>query len=261
MSDELSIRDQDGVRWISIERPASKNALTIDLNKRLVDALHAAAVDNDARAIVLTGRGGSFCSGADMRDVLSKINDGMNLEDYLKVYFHGLVRAVRAIEKPVIALVDGVAAGFGCDLSLICDIRIGTERTRFGEIFVKRGLMPDGGGTFTLPRLIGLGRALDLMFTGRIVEADEAERIGLINRRFPSATAETDVQALAAQLAKGPPLVYARIKKAAYASLEGTFDQTLARECEGQLALLRSQDFAEGMAAFFEKREASFTGQ
>ena len=99
-----------------------------------------------------------------------------NAEEHMRKYFHGLIRAVRRVEKPVVALVDGAAVGYGCDLALACDLRIGTERTRFGEVFVKRGLMPDGGGTWTLPRLVGVGKALELMFTGDIVGADEAHR-------------------------------------------------------------------------------------
>jgi enoyl-CoA hydratase/carnithine racemase len=179
----------------------------------------------------------------------------------MRDYFHGLIRAVRATDVPVIAVVDGVAAGFGCDLALACDLRLVSERASFSELFVKRGLMPDGGGTFMLPRLIGLGRALDLMFTGDPVDGTEAVRIGLANRLSPSAELREFAWAFAIRLAKGPPLVYRAVKRAVYASLSGDLEAALEREQIGQLALLRSADVMEGVAAFLQKRPPNFQGR
>jgi enoyl-CoA hydratase/carnithine racemase len=258
---ELQVQDREQVRWIAIERPASKNALTLSLNEQLIEIFRAAAADSTVRAVVLTGRGGSFCTGLDLKDAMRRGANAQNLERDLRTYFHGLIRAVRAIDKPTIALVDGIAGGFGCDLALACDLRIATERAQFAELFVRRGLMPDGGGTFVLPRLVGVGKALEMMFTGDAVGGEEAVRLGLANRLTRSDAADAEVQSFAARLAQGPPLVYARIKRAVYAALEGSLEQALERECEGQVALLGSLDFAEGMAAFFEKREARFTGK
>jgi enoyl-CoA hydratase/carnithine racemase len=184
-----------------------------------------------------------------------------NVEEHMRKYFHGLIRAVRRVEKPVVALVDGAAVGYGCDLALACDLRIGTERTRFGEVFVKRGLMPDGGGTWTLPRLVGMGKALELMFTGDLVNAEESHRIGLVTRILPSAEAEQQTWEFAKRLAAGPPLVHSWIKRAVYAAQSTDLDAALENEVRGQMQLLRSKDFFEGIAAFFQKRDPKFTGE
>jgi enoyl-CoA hydratase/carnithine racemase len=260
--DEVRIRSEGAVRWIALHRPSSKNGLTVAVNRRLIAALDEAAADGAVRVVVLTGEGGSFCSGLDLKAAVGEAQGGAaDLEERIDRVFHELIRALRRCPKPVVALVDGAAAGFGCDLALACDIRLGTPRARFGEIFVKRGLMPDGGGTFHLPRLVGLAKALELMLLGDIVEADEALRLGLVSRLVPVETAAREAQALAARLADGPPLVQAWIKRAVYGALDGTLEDALATERKGQLELLRSRDFAEGMMAFFEKRPPRFTGE
>jgi enoyl-CoA hydratase/carnithine racemase len=140
-------------------------------------------------------------------------------------------------------------------------VRLGTPRTRFGEIFVKRGLMPDGGGTYALPRLVGLAKALELMLTGDLVEADESLRLGLISRILPQESAEADALAFATKLAAGAPRVHAHVKRALYAALDGTLEDALARERKGQVELLKSRDFMEGVTAFFQKRDPKFTGE
>src|SRR5262249_20586618 len=190
------------VRWIALDRPESKNALTDVVNAELIAALVGAGSDAAVRCVVVTGRGGNFCSGLDLKAAAAAgVASFEHAEEHLEKYFHGLIRAVRAIEKPVLALVDGAAVGYGCDLALACDLRIGTERTRLGEVFVKRGLMPDGGGTWTLPRMVGVAKALELMFTGDLVAADEALALGLLNRVVPSGEAEAFTRALALRLA------------------------------------------------------------
>src|SRR5688500_15953168 len=181
--DEVRVSDADDVRWIELDRPATKNGLTIDINRRII---HAIEGRGPARVIVLTGAGGAFCSGLDLKDAMKQgPRPPDQMEKDLREHFHGLVRAVRAVPVPTIAVVDGAAAGFGCDLALACDLRLLSDRARFGEIFVRRGLMPDGGGTWALPRIVGLGRALELLYTGEIVDAETALRIGLGNRIWP----------------------------------------------------------------------------
>jgi enoyl-CoA hydratase/carnithine racemase len=262
MNEEVQIIDDAGVRWVALDRPASKNALTHEVNARIIEAFDGAAADRTVRCVVLTGKGGSFCSGLDLKAAASGAGGTLEeAEANMRKYFHGMIRAVRRLEKPVIALVDGAAVGYGCDLALTCDVRIGTERARFGEVFVRRGLMPDGGGTFTLPRLVGLGKALELMYTGDSVNAEEALRLGLVNRLIASAEAEAHTWELAKRIAAGPPLVYAAIKRSVYAALSSTFDEALENEVKGQMKLLRSKDFFEGMAAFFQKRDPNFTGE
>ena len=259
---ELIVRDELGVRWISMNRPSSKNGLTVELNQAIIDALDAAQADPAVRCLVLTGEGGAFSSGLDLK--MAAAEAGVGIEETgarMDRYFHGLIRAVRRLEKPIIAFVDGAAAGFGCDLALACDLRLGTARTRYGEIFVKRGLMPDGGGSYTLPRLVGVAKALELMLGGEMVEADEALRIGLVTKLFPVETGAADALAYAARIAAGAPKVHAWVKRAVYGALDGTLEDALAIERKGQLELLRSKDFFEGVSAFFQKREPKFTGE
>jgi enoyl-CoA hydratase/carnithine racemase len=259
---EVHVTTDGAVRWIALDRPESKNALTDAVNIVLIEALVAAGSDPAVRCVVVTGNGGNFCSGLDLKAAAAAGAASFeHADEHLEKYFHGLIRAVRAIDKPVIALVDGAAVGYGCDLALACDLRIGTERTRLGEIFVKRGLMPDGGGTWTLPRVVGVAKALELMLTGELVSADEALALGMLNRVVPSSEAEAHTRALARRLAAGPPLAYARIKRAVYAAQSSTLEEALAVERRGQLELLRSRDFLEGIAAFLQKRDPTFSGE
>lgn len=257
---ELEIVDEAQVRWIALNRPESKNGLTEDLNQQIITSLTDAETNPAVRAVVLTGKGGNFCSGLDLKAAAAR-GSFDNLEEPMRKYFHGMIRAVRNLSKPTIALLDGAAVGFGADLAFVCDIRLGTERTRIGEIFVKRGLMPDGGGTFSLPRLVGVAKALELMFTGDILDAEESLRLGLITKILPSAEAETATWAYAKKIAAGPPLVYAEVKRAVYGSLESSFDEALEREVTGQMKMLKSKDFFEGVSAFFQKRPPVFHGE
>jgi enoyl-CoA hydratase/carnithine racemase len=259
MADVLT-RDDARVRWITLNRPETRNALTPQVN----DAVRAAVESAPAagvRVLVLTGAGGAFSSGLDLRVAAEEGMDPDHIEARMRTHFHGLIRALRACPLPTLAVVDGPAAGFGCDLALACDLRLISDRARFGEIFVKRGLKPDGGGTWMLPRLIGLGRALEMMLTGDLVDAAEAHRIGLANRVFPAAQLESAAWDFARTLAAGPPLVHRAVKAAVEAASHGSLDQALEGEVRGQLKLLASADFQEGVAAFLEKRPPAFQGE
>jgi enoyl-CoA hydratase/carnithine racemase len=259
MKEEVRVVDRDAVRWIELDRPASKNGLTVEVNQQLIAAVRGA--EGVARVVVLTGAGGSFCSGLDLKAAMRGGPAAPErIEHDLRTYFHGVIRAIRDVPAPTIALVDGAAAGFGCDLALACDVRLLSDRARFGEVFVKRGLMPDGGGTWHLPRLIGLGRALELLYTGDLVDAETALRIGLGNKLWPHAEVADRAWAYARALAKGPPLVHRLVKQAVYASLDASLDEALDREAKGQLQCLQSGDFVEGVSAFLGKREPDFSG-
>ena len=258
---EVQVQDRDGIRRVTLNRPESKNALTLTVNQKLIAAFDEAAKSPTIRVVVLTGAGGSFCSGLDLKFAAEL---GLEPEGYGKVlrsHFHGLIRAIQGCMKPVVAAVDGAAVGYGCDLALACDVRLASDRARLGEVFVKRGLMPDGGGTFMLPRLVGLGRALELIFTGDIVDAAEAHRIGLVNRVYPADQLEAATQKFALGLAAGSPLVYASVKHAVQQALHSNLDAALDAELAGQVKLLGSADFKEGMVAFLEKRPPRFQGQ
>jgi len=259
---EVLVHDEERIRWITLDRPESRNGLTIEVNERIIAALAAAADDKGIRVVALGGAGGNFCSGLDLKAAAAAGTSGpADTEARMRKYFHGLIRAVVACPKPVVALCDGAAVGYGCDLALACDLRFCSDRARFGEIFVKRGLMPDGGGTFTLPRIVGLGRALELMLTGEVVDAAEAHRIGLANRVVPAADFARAARDYLVALAAGAPLVHKLVKQSVYAALEHGLDAALESEVRGQLALLSSKDFFEGVTAFFQKRPPDFKGE
>jgi len=257
---DLRIEDRGRVRWITLDRPASKNGLTHDIALQLA---HAIAGATSANAIVLAGANGAFCSGLDLKDAMQKgITPGPELRKQMGESFHGVIRALRTSGIPTIAAVDGVAAGFGCDLAIACDLRIVSERATFGELFIKRGLLPDGGATFLLPRIIGLGRALEMFYTGELVDANEALRIGLANRLYPSSELMRKVAELAERFAAGPPLAFEAIKNAVYDHLdESSLNRALDREADEQMKLLASADFHEGVQAFLGKRPPAFTGK
>lgn len=256
---EVHVDDFDGVRWIELRRPASKNALTVEVNQAMIAAIEGAGA---ARVIVLAGGDGAFCSGLDLKDAMTRgPRPADDLERDLRAYFHGLILAVRRAPQPTIAAVDGAAAGFGCDLALACDLRLLSDRARFGEIFVKRGLMPDGGGTWFLPRIVGTGRALEMLLTGDVVEAKRAHEIGLGNTLWPAAEFAASARAYATRLAKGPPTVLALVKRAVHDGQDGPLEDALDREARGQLRCLQSRDFLEGVAAFLGKREPKFSGE
>ncbi len=255
---EVHVELSDSVRWIELRRPESRNGLTVETNRAIIAAL----AEPGARVAVIAGAGGHFCSGLDLKYAM-KLGPSLaqDAEGNMKGAFHGLIHAIRNFEGPVIAAVDGPAVGFGCDMALACDLRLVSERGRFGEVFVKRGLMPDGGGTFSLPRLVGVGRALELLFSGDQVDAAEAVRIGLANRVLPTDGFDAAVRDAAQRLAKGPPIPYRNIKRAVYDGLDGTLDAALDREAAGQLECLKSADFVEGAAAFLQKRDPTFRGK
>ena len=255
----VTVRDEGPVRWIVLDRPQSRNGLTIDVNARIIEGL--SGTPDEVRAVAIFGAGGAFCSGLDLKAALQDPAGPPATEENMRRYFHGLIRAVRACPKPVVAVVDGAAVGFGCDLAAACDIRFCSDRARFGEVFVKRGLMPDGGGTFILPRLIGLGRAVELMLTGELIDAAEAYRIGLANKLVPAAGVEGAARDYLAKLAAGAPLVHRAVKEYAYAALSSDLDAALENEVRGQMQLLQSQDFVEGLTAFLQKREPRFQGR
>jgi len=250
---------QGAVALLRLNRPETLNALDRELVSGLGDALERITADPAVRAVVLTGEGGAFCSGADLKEALRDLDGGVSLGERLAL-FQRNVRLIASAKQPVIAAVDGAAVGFGADLALACDLRLVSERAYFEEKFVGIGLMPDGGGTFQLPRLIGLGRALELLLLGERLTAGRAVELGLGLRVVPPNELVSQALALAARLAEGPPLALAKIKHATRASLVGNLDDALEREASGQAELLASADLREGILAFKEKRKPRFSG-
>lgn len=253
---------RDAVKWIRFNRPEVKNAIppeSADLMRIEVDA----APGEGARVIVITGNGGSFCSGADLKALAPRMGGDMRgVREVLINHYHPLVLAMVNARLPVIAAVDGAAAGIGSDIALAADIRLASQRAFFAEIFVNISLIPDGGGSFTLPRLVGSGRALEMAFTGQRVIADDAERWGLVNHVYPVEGFEEQVQDFAAHLATKAPLSLAHSKLAIRSSMNaGTFQQALMWEATLQEDLIVSDDFREGVMAFLEKRPPKFQGK
>lgn len=254
MTDSLLIERIGRVTVLTLNKPEVRNALDSELPKQLREALLTAATDG-TRCVVLTGAGGAFSSGADIKKAMS---DGWSLEaarETLVGSYHPALKAIRETPFPVIAAVDGYAAGIGCDFALTCDLRLVSERGRFAELFAKVGLIPDGGGTYLLPRLIGLGRAMELMFTGRDVLAEEAVQIGMANAILPTEGFMEAVLEYAQNIAKKSPHALRGGKAAMLAALESSYSDALAREAETQMSIFSQPDGMEGFMAFVQKRE------
>lgn len=249
-----------GVVRLLLNRPGTRNALDEELVRSLGSALARAASDESTRVIVLGGQGGAFCSGVDLKSATRDLGDPERLRTRLEG-FHQLIRTIAAAPRPVIAAVDGAAVGFGADLAFACDLRVGSTRAYFEEKFVGIGLMPDGGGTFHLPRLIGSGKAMEHLLLGSRIDATAALANGILSRVVPPEALDEEVAAMAERLAAGPPLAITAIKRAVRENSNGGLDDALAREFDGQLALLQSDDVREGIAAFLERRAPTFRGR
>ena len=254
----LLVSSSDAVATLTLNRPDSKNALNRELVVALGDALQSLAQEPAVRAVVLVGAGESFCSGADLKSAMSETDVDMaqRLDE-----FHVLIRAIVSAPKPFVAAMDGPAVGFGADLALACDLRVMSTRAYLQEKFVKIGLMPDGGGTFWLPRLVGLGRAMEMLLLGSKIEAELALSLGLTNRVVAPDSVLSTAQALASELAKGPPLALEQIRHSVRESFRGSIEDALTREKSGQLRLLASEDMMEGVLAWAQRREPKFQGK
>lgn len=262
MSDDVLLIERDGpVAVLTLNRPRARNALDPALVEALGVGLEAAAEDASVRAVVLTGSGGSFCAGADLKAAMSSGMGAFERLDTAIDGYHRMIRAIVGAPKPFLAAVDGAAVGFGCDLALACDLRVLSAEAYLQEKFVKIGLMPDGGGTFWLPRLVGLGRAMEFLLLGEPIAAEQALSVGLANRIVPAERLREEALALAHRLAQGPPLAFAEIKRSVRASLGGTVDTALALEKKGQVRCLSSNDCIEGVSAWMQKREPAFQGK
>jgi 2-(1,2-epoxy-1,2-dihydrophenyl)acetyl-CoA isomerase len=249
------------ITTITLNRPDKLNAFSGTMREDLLGALRVAADDMNARVIVITGAGRAFCAGGDV-DYMSALQKEADVQSFRKLLDAGrdIVTTIAEIAKPVIASVNGVAAGAGCNLALACDYRIASDAAKFSQSFVKIGMHPDWGGTWLLPRLVGPGRALEILMTGRMVDANEALSIGLVDRIVPAAELAAETERLAQTIVSGPPIAISGIKRALRASEKNDLRAQIELESENQLAAFRSKDAAEGMAAFFEKRAAKFTG-
>ena len=259
MTDGLRV-DVDGpVATITLDRPEALNALTVPVKVALREALERLAVDRAVRAVILTGAGRAFCAGQDLAE--REAPDAAPLDVELRERYNPIILALRAMGQPVIAAVNGVAAGAGASIAFACDLRIAAEDARFVLAFGRLGLVPDSGATWFLPRIVGQARAAELALVGDPISAEEALRIGLVSRVVPNDELLPQARALADRIAAGAPMAVALTKGALERA--ATIDLETALEGEAKLQGIAgaSADHAEGLAAFREKRPPRFTGQ
>jgi 2-(1,2-epoxy-1,2-dihydrophenyl)acetyl-CoA isomerase len=250
--------DRGGVRVITLNRPDVLNAFDSRLGEELLGALGAASDAADVRCIVLTGAGRAFCSGADLR---GHTPGETSLGALLRTRYNRIILRLRTMDKPVIAAVNGVAAGAGCNLALAADLRVASDRATFIEVFTRVGLIPDSGGTWLLPRFIGIGRALEMMFFAEPIDAAAAERLGLVNRVVAQDDLMPRTLEWAARLAEGPTRAYGLIKRGVERALATDLRGALEYEAQLQEIAGRSDDHREGVAAFLQKRAPSYAGR
>lgn len=261
--DSLVLHTTDNaVSWITLNRPEAMNAVTWDQRERVISLLAEASADPAVRAVVITATGKGFCAGADLRGAPSTAERVPgDVARTIKLGAQRLIAAVLDCEKPVIAAVNGTAAGIGAHLAFACDLVIAAEQAKFIEVFVRRGLVPDGGGAYLLPRLIGPQRAKELMFFGDSVPAADAERLGLVNRVVPADELEKTARSWAERLATGPTRAIAMTKQLVNASLESDRATAFAAEAAAQEINMTTADANEGVASFVERRSPSYEGR
>lgn len=262
MPDEPVVLTQDGsVATLLLNRPEKLNALDENVTAGLVAALSAVAREPSVRVVVITGAGRGFCAGGDIVKMAELKNSRRSetFRNFLETG-HDLVRQIRQLPKPVVASVNGPAAGGGMNLALACDLRIASDRATFMQAFVRIGLHPDWGGTFFLPRLLGVGRAVEMFFLGEPMGAEEAHRMGMVNFLVPHDQLAAETTRLAERLAAAPPLPLGLVKQALYEHLETRLDLMMGYEVSAQMRCFESEDFAEGLKAFLEKRKPNFKG-
>jgi 2-(1,2-epoxy-1,2-dihydrophenyl)acetyl-CoA isomerase len=259
----LLYEERDHVAWVTLNRPDVLNAFNTEMLKTLGRVLRDAEKDPAARCIVITGAGRGFSAGQDLADVGSRYDSAEPLElgAHLRANYNPMIAKLRNIEKPVIAAVNGVAAGAGLSLALACDLRISAESATFIEAFVSVGLVPDCGSTFTLPRLIGIARAMEMTFTGRKVKADEALRIGLVNQVVADDQLNGETRKVAEWLAALPTRAIGLTKRAINAAWNADLETQLDYEAMLQTTAGQTRDHREGVVAFLEKRQPNFTGR
>ena len=261
--DTVDLKVTNGVAEITLNRPERLNAWTTQFGDELREAILSDAAAPEVRAVLITGAGRGFSSGADLKEMLEQRADGGEVPDVgemLRERYHPIIKGIRELPKPVVAAVNGPAVGIGCSLALACDLIWAAESAVFGLAFVNIGLVPDGGSTFLVPVAAGKARALEMALLGDPIPAEQALEWGLINRVVPDAQLMDDARGLAQKLAQGPTRSYAQSKRALNNSLLQIMDEQLDLEADIQAEMVTSADFIEGVTAFVQKRDPRFTG-
>lgn len=264
----IILEKKENIATITLNRPERMNAITDQMTRELISALDDVEADDEMRVLVITGAGRGFCAGADVGGMAGGTETGTGTAGGAEALRQGLRRGagkimpkIQNMQKPTIAMINGAAVGAGFDIVCVCDLRVGSENARFMNAFVRIGLFPGWGGTWLYPRVMGLGKALEYLFTGDFIEAEEAEKIGVLNRLVPAAELEKETMALARKIADGPPIAIRLMKFQAYKGLEMDFDTALQVAAASETITLSSEDHREGVAAFREKRKAKFQGK
>lgn len=260
MNESILKELNNGVATLTLNRPEVFNSFNREMALLLQSELDACANDASVRAIVITGSGKAFCAGQDLKEVTTPdLNPGF--KKILEEHYNPIITRIRAIEKPIIAAVNGVAAGAGANIALACDIVIAHEKVSFIQAFSKIGLVPDSAGTFFLPRLIGFGKASALMMLGDKLSATEAEQMGMIYKMTTLEDFQGEVETIATTLAQMPTKALGMTKRLLNQSMSNTLEQQLALESKLQIEAASSEDYAEGVTAFVEKRKPNFKGR
>jgi len=258
----ILLEKKDGVATITLNRPEKYNAFAGRMRQEIVEVIDDVAGDREVRAVVITGAGKAFCVGGDVNEFVSGTTKA--LEATVSSERHAMCKAaltINTMEKPVIASVNGVAAGGGCNLALACDIRIASEKARFGQVFVRRGVHPDWGGIYFLPRLVGYAKAAELIFSGEVVGAEEALKIGMVNKLVPHEELAQATRDFAERIAKNAPIPIAFAKRGLQNFSKWDLSQALDYESYVLEVCKQSEDFMEGFSSFLEKREPVFKGK
>ena len=261
--EHLSYDINDRVALITLNRPETLNALTPGMRVSLLTAINDANTNDQVRVIVITGEGRGFCSGGDVKAMNEARRSGQAnaLDDRIAPIRDKVVLAMRNTDKPVIAAVNGHAAGAGMNIALACDIRIASSNAKFGQTFAKRGLHPDWGGTYFLPRIVGMAKACELIWSGRSIDANEAHQLGIVSEVTPPDELMNAVFELARSFAAGPPIAIRLAKRAMYRGMDTSLEEALEFETFAQNICSATQDAKEGIAAFVEKRDPQFRGE
>ena len=260
MNNSILIKIENQVAYITLNRPDVFNSFNREMALLLQSILEDCEYNNEVRSIVITGNGKAFCAGQDLKEVTSpELNPGF--KKILEEHYNPIITRIRAINKPIIAAVNGVAAGAGANIALSCDLVVASNKASFIQAFSKIGLIPDSGGTFFLPRLIGFQKATALMMLGDKVTAEEAEELGMIFKVISSESFNEEVEKVAVRLANMPTKALGLIKELLNKSITNTLEQQLELEGKLQIEAALSEDYTEGVNAFMEKRKPIFKGK